>query len=173
VLSISPSNTVTLRDSSYNEYGTVSYVWNYGDGTNDSTGAGNSVHTYAMGGTDTITLIVCDSIQNGFSTCGCDTFSQIISFNVGISEIIGLNGVSLYPNPASNSCILEMNALESMEVSIDVNNILGAAIGTTKYQVVSGQNRLTLDLAGMASGMYTVTIRSANGTMTKKLDIIK
>jgi PKD repeat protein len=168
VLNVSPANTVTISDSSYNLYGAVHYYWNFGDGTGiDTTGSGTQVHTYGTPDLYTINLTVCDS-------CGCDTFSKVVQVNSdGISDINGLMDVNLYPNPASNTCTLEINASQNLELGIDVNNILGAVVQTRKWQVVSGENRMQLDVTDLASGMYTLTIRSSSGQAVRKLEIIK
>jgi PKD repeat protein len=168
VLSVSPGNTVTLKDSSYNEYGTTTYYWNFGDGSSiDTTVAGNSVHTYGVGAIYTISLTVCDS-------CGCDSMVKQVNVNAnGISEISGLGDVNLYPNPASNSCAINVTATENLDVNIEINNILGSRIKTQKWQLIAGENKLMLDLTDISSGMYTLTIRSQSGSLTRKLDIIK
>ena len=168
VLNVSPANTLTVKDSSYNLYGAVYYYWNFGDNTGiDTTGPGIQVHTYGVPDVYTVTLTVCDS-------CGCDTFSKVIHVNsTGISEIIGINDVNLYPNPASNNCIMSITASENMELGIDITNILGATIQTPKWQIVSGENKIVLNLSDIASGIYSVTIRSSSGLLTRKLDIVK
>ena len=153
VLNISPANTVTLKDSSYNEFGTTKYYWNFGDGSPvDTALAGNSVHTYGAGAIYTISLTVCDS-------CGCDSMVKQVNVNAnGISEISGLGDVT---------------ATETLDVNIEINNILGSRIKTQKWQLIAGENKLTIDLSDLSSGMYTLTIRSRSGSLTRKLDIIK
>jgi PKD repeat protein len=171
VLSISPSNTVTFKDSSYNLTDSVTYFWNFGDGSPvDTTGGGNQVYSYSQPGIYIVTLIV----QNDSSTCKPDTMTRSVNVNyTGIAPISGLNEVNLYPNPASNNCTIDISATQSMNVNIEISNILGATVQIEKWQIVSGENKLLLDLTDFASGMYTVTIRSSAGTLTKKLDIIK
>lgn len=164
VLNVSQANTVTIKDSSIRA---VHYYWNFGDSSAIDTISGNQVHTYAASGHYTIMLITCDS-------CGCDTFSRVVNVNAnGISEIDGLTDVNLYPNPASNSCTIRITASENADISIELTNILGATIQTSKAQISSGENKITMDLSTVLSGMYTLTIRSTNGILTRKLDIIK
>ena len=164
VLNVSQANMVTFKDSSYRA---VTYQWYFGDGTPADTVRGSSVHTYAQSGIYNVKLIVCDS-------CGCDTMSKQVNVNAnGITEINGLNDVNLFPNPASNKCTIVISATQEMEISLDISNMLGATVQNKKWQVNAGENKLDLDLSDMSSGMYTVTIRSASGILTKKLDIIK
>jgi hypothetical protein len=165
---VAPDNQVTFSDSSYNEYGTVTYVWNYGDTTLSYTAAaGGSVHTYANAGVYTVTLIVTDS-------CGSDTAIVVVDVNSdGIITISGLSNVMIYPNPASNNCVVRVSATQGMDANVEVDNMLGEMVQSHPWQISAGDNKLSLGLAGMASGMYTVVIRSSLGVMTKKLDIIK
>ena len=168
VINVSPYNTLTVKDSSYNLYGVVNYYWNFGDNTGiDTTGPGVQVHTYALPDVYTVTLTICDS-------CGCDTISKVIHVNsTGISEITGLNDVNVYPNPASNNCILDVVASEDMELNIELNNILGANVRTMKSHIISGENKITIDLTDVVSGMYTLTLNSTSGQLNRKLNIIK
>jgi len=165
VLNVSQANTVTFKDSSQNAH---LYTWYFGDGTSDTT-SGSQVHTYDSAGVFTVILIVRSS-----DSCVGDTFTKKVYVNsTGIIEIKGLNDVNLYPNPASNTCTIEVSATENLEASIEINNMLGATIQSGKWQIISGDNKIPLDLSGMASGIYTVAIHTPSGILTRKLDIIK
>jgi PKD repeat protein len=142
------------------------FFWNYGDNTN-STDSGSSVHTYGQAGLYTVTLIVCND------TCGCDTFTAQVSITVGINEIEGLSAVNLYPNPASTNCILSVTTADRTEAVITVNNTLGAIVATEKWELNAGKNDRNLDMSSMAAGMYTITLKTEAGTLTRKLNIIK
>jgi PKD repeat protein len=164
VLNVSQTNTVTIKDSSIRA---VHYYWTFGDGTATDTTPGNQAHTYANTGIYTIRLITCDS-------CGCDTFSRVVNVNAnGISEINGFTDVNLYPNPASNSSTISITSAESMDVILELNNMLGATVQSAKAQIVTGENRIVVDLSGVTAGIYTLTIRASTGALTRKLDVIK
>jgi hypothetical protein len=163
VLSITPANSVSFKDSSHNG---AHYLWSFGDG-DTSTTAGSIAHTYASHGIYTVKLIVCDS-------CGCDSITRVVNVNAtGILEISGLTDISLYPNPAANSCTIDMTVVENMDVIISLNDIIGTVIQADKWQLHTGSNKHNIDLSGVASGMYEVTITSASGTLTRKINIIK
>ena len=165
ILNITHSDIVTIRDSSQRG---SHYYWSYGDGTYDTTTtAGNNVHFYPTEGPYTIKLVVCSD------TCGCDSMSLLINVNTAINEMEGLSAIALQPNPASNMCMLHLNAAKNIDLAISITDMLGATVQSQKWQVVSGENKLTIDLTGLASGMYNVTMRSADGVTTRKLNIIK
>jgi PKD repeat protein len=163
VLSISGNNTVIFKDSSINA---TTSLWTFGDSSTSNL-SGTLVHTYAVGGIYTVKLVVCDS-------CGCDSITERINVNAtGIVEIKGLEAVSLYPNPTSNICTVDITATEDMDMSVSVVDMIGAVVQNDKWQLHSGDNKHNLDLTGAASGMYQVTLTSGSGTMTRKLNIIK
>ena len=164
VLSIS-NGTVTFRDSSRSA---THYTWSFGDSTTNST-AGSIVHTYTHSGTYTVRLTVCND-----SCVACDSMSLQVTVTVlGIAEISGLSDINLYPNPASNVCTIDVNAVEGMDLNVSVIDIIGSVLQSEKWQIHSGANKLNIDLTGVASGMYEITLTSGAGTMTRKLNIIK
>jgi hypothetical protein len=142
------------------------YFWNYGDNTT-STDSGSSVHTYSTSNIYTVTLIVCGD------TCGCDTITHTVNVNVGINEIAGISALSLYPNPAATSCNLSILSEERMAVTMTLTDMVGAVVGNDKWELAAGATMHSLDLSNMAAGMYTITLKTESGNLTRKLNIIK
>ncbi len=65
-------------ESSSDDYGIVNYTWTWGDGQTTSGGSGVSApsHTYATGGTKTITLVVTDAVGQTASDSHSVTVGQ-------------------------------------------------------------------------------------------------
>ncbi|WP_052600053.1 T9SS type A sorting domain-containing protein [Aureispira sp. CCB-QB1] len=77
---------------------------------------------------------------------------------VGIEDIESSENISLYPNPASNIVMIEMDNLQSVKV-VDVQG----------KEVLKSTNS-KIDISALKIGMYFVQITSNNGTIaTKKL----
>jgi hypothetical protein len=166
ILSITHGGLVTIKDSS-TYHGAATYHWDYGDGSSDTT-RGTNVHLYVPNNAMyTIRLIVCSD------TCGCDTFTQTINVNVGINDIQGVSTINIHPNPASDKCTIEVNTDRNNDVDMILTDIMGASVLSQKWVLISGENKLILDVSGLASGMYQVLLRSASGIATRKLNIIK
>lgn len=76
--------------------------------------------------------------------------------SIGINEVAGLKGVSIYPNPITG--VLHINTTKAEATMVEVRNMLGAVVKTGSFNGTMN----TIDLAGNAAGLYTVRI--GNGT---------
>jgi hypothetical protein len=80
---------------------------------------------------------------------------------------------SLAPNPASNEVIFQMAELsEAQEVTFELYNYLGQQVLRKAFGKVSYINE-RIDLGGVRSGMYIVSIKAGKQRMDKKLFISK
>ena len=119
-------NTSTV-DSTYSQAGSVSYLWDFGDGTSDTGQFPTHVYTQAGSYALCVTVIAVGQNANMVSTCKdtyCDTLTVdstgAISYknvnvvlNVYSPEQMNVEEnnnqyVSLYPNPSHGSALLEL-----------------------------------------------------------------
>jgi hypothetical protein len=82
--------------------------------------------------------------------------------NIGMAERTELSGVSMYPNPTVGG-LVNINATKADNHSVEVINALGETVHTARFNV-----NTTLDLSGLAKGVYTVRVRTATA-MTAQL----
>jgi hypothetical protein len=80
---------------------------------------------------------------------------------VGISPLAPDASVSLYPNPANSSFIVDYGSVNwsaVSELSLTVYNVLGAEV----YQVKLGDYTAIhkVDVSSFASGMYVVSLKN-------------
>jgi hypothetical protein len=90
---------------------------------------------------------------------------------VGISEngSSSVNNSYIYPNPAKNNATVKVNLVTNSKVQIQVLNTIGQVVKTTQSQGQTGANSIQVDLSGLASGIYLVSVKVDNATSTKKL----
>lgn len=114
-------------DSMYSQFGTTSYLWDFGDGTTDT--AQFPTHVYTTAGIYSLCVTVTGAAQSatGASTCShtyCDTVVIDSSGNVSYKNVnVVLNvyspeqmtleesnvqQVALYPNPSNGEAILQL-----------------------------------------------------------------
>ncbi|HTA60926.1 MAG TPA: T9SS type A sorting domain-containing protein [Bacteroidia bacterium] len=139
--------------------GASSYTWNFGDGATST--LVNPVHTYTATGNDTVALIA----TNG--PCVSTTTLTIVAGIAGIKTVNTANDVNIYPNPAQNNFTIEANTNgnKTMLFLFDVNGRL------VLNQFI--QDKTTVDVSGLNAGVYSLNITNNNGTLTKKLVIVK
>ena len=76
---------------------------------------------------------------------------------------------SLYPNPASGSVqVLNMNPSNPVS-SMELYGIPGNVIRS--WQVSGNQNLNSIDLTGIACGLYELRIKTDLGFVVKKLEV--
>ncbi|GAB3835807.1 DUF4394 domain-containing protein [Hymenobacter jeollabukensis] len=79
--------------------------------------------------------------------------------------------IGLYPNPARTQVTLQLPAsLAQQPVAVSVLNALGQQVLTRVLPATrSAQDALTLPLTGLAKGVYSVRLTTAQGIVTKRL----
>lgn len=155
-------SVVTFTNSST---GATSYNWNFGDASSSS--ATNPVHAYATNGTYTVTLIA----SNG--SCN-DTVSFIVSITVGIQELANINEARLYPNPANEVAILDLELSASSTVQAYIYDITGKLVNEVyKGELPAGKTTLTIDASNLEAGSYYTTVVTNGSRKTMKLIIVK
>lgn len=101
---------------------------------------------------------------------------QSISFEVthgvGVEEVLE-NKLSIFPNPASDMAVINLNLVESNNVVVELVNTLGQKVFAQSSMLNAGPNTLELPVDVLTTGMYFVNITIANETITEKLNIIK
>jgi len=143
--SFSGKDTVCLGDSiSITAKGGTTYAWQDGTTTATLTIMPDTTTTY------------CVSISNGI--CTKDTCRRVyVKVCEGIQNIEANSNISLYPNPADNSISLEFNSGINGNAKIDISDVTGRIISTRLLNSFSGK-QITMDVSGLASGMYFVKI---------------
>ena len=139
--------------------GAISYDWDFGDGTPNSS-AVNPTHTYATTGTYTVCLTVVNT--DGCSNTYCE---DVVINNVGVNEMGGDN-FGVYPTPATD--ILTVESVSVEDCSYEIVDLAGKTIsqGTIK----NGKNEINIEK--MLSGVYVIRI-AQEGTMFSQRIVIE
>lgn len=165
-------NTSTV-DSTYSQSGSVSYLWDFGDGTSDTGQFPTHVYTQAGSYALCVTVIAVGQNANMVSTCTdtyCDTLTVdstgAISYknvnvvlNVYSPEQMNVEEnnnqyVSLYPNPSHGSALLELEH----ESLILIYSMKGKLIRQWKSE--GGKELLPV----LAPGTYFVRIKDQSSS---------
>jgi hypothetical protein len=141
------------------------YSWDFGDG--NTSDVENPTHTYATTGNDetyTVTLIVSND-------CGADTVTTTVTVNKNSINDLKLNNTALklYPNPAQEIVTVQ-NASQYKMKQVAVFNMLGQEVLTLK---VNNTNQTNIDISKLNAGMYQVRIDFEEGSVSRKLEILK
>ena len=89
---------------------------------------------------------------------------------VGIHELSTQeNDISIYPNPSTNNFTLEFSSNANGMAELSIFSLLGEKVFTDKIKMNTGTNKTTLDLAGMARGVYVLRVNMGEKRYYKKI----
>ncbi|MBS1636601.1 MAG: choice-of-anchor J domain-containing protein [Bacteroidetes bacterium] len=93
---------------------------------------------------------------------------------VGVKEIAStVKSAVIFPNPATTSTNLMMDVNTSGNATISVINVLGEVVMTQSASLTAGQNNVTINTANLAEGTYNVIIATKEGSISKKLNVVR
>lgn len=136
------------------------YQWQKGGV--DIPGANNNSYTVSEDGTYTV------SVTNEY---GCTGVSDPITLSgVGLSDIVSVYGLSLFPNPVSHELYLQSKqAIKN--TGIKIINVLGQEVLAQQWMQVAANQSLKIDVSALQTGIYylniTVEGQSASFKFTK------
>jgi hypothetical protein len=184
--SVVPDSVIAGNYSAYNNStgtGTLSYLWDFGDGTNSTLQYPS--HQYAVPGQYVVCLTT--SATSGTATCSsfyCDSSSVqrvatgflMSQFNVIPPSIITSIKqqqkdlqLNAFPNPIADELTIEVNSLEA----IALNYTLVDALGRSILSGMLDQSSLTINTTQLSKGFYTLHITNKNGASCKDIKLAK
>ncbi|MDP2385231.1 MAG: PKD domain-containing protein [Bacteroidota bacterium] len=158
---------------------TMTYLWNFGDGTSSALPA--LTHNYAVPGNYIICLTITDT-ATGCSSTHCDSsafFSRPENANtIGSLVITAPLLVSLtenqsvfaetkvFPNPMAETSLVTFNSSLSANGKIEVVNVLGANVLSENVVIAKGNNEFKLNTSTLNNGIYYVNIIAENRVLS-------
>jgi len=92
------------------------------------------------------------------------------SCNLGIPGVeYNIRNLSLHPNPATGTATLRFDAASSGRGSVRFADVAGRVVRDTPFTYRAGNNEQILNLAGIAGGVYFVSISGDGNTVNTKL----
>ncbi|MBF25196.1 MAG: hypothetical protein CMP49_01580, partial [Flavobacteriales bacterium] len=88
----------------------------------------------------------------------------------GIEEDL-LNGLVIYPNPASDVLNIEFTSTLNQNVTIEFVNAIGQVISSSNYVVTNGLLDVELGLSEYSKGIYQINLVSDNTVVSKTIVI--
>ncbi|MEQ8706075.1 MAG: M12 family metallo-peptidase [Phaeodactylibacter sp.] len=127
---------------------------------------------YVHDGSDTPAdafLFTLENPDGGF--IGAETFNIIVDEDAVVNtqnEGIG-NNLSLFPNPTRDEVTLQLDRPVEQQAEVMLFNLQGQLLQQVRFP--SGARQMRLETADLPGGIYAVSLRTANGQLTKKLII--
>ena len=138
-----------------------SYLWDFG--VSQGNGVMDTViYSSQDNGIQTITLVVTNA-------CGSDTLTQSVNVNIDLAEFLVNNGVSIFPNPASNEVNVEFMDEFAGNANLRLIDIQGRIL---RSEIIKSQGSImvyNMDVSKIQKGSYIVAIELDGYWIYKKL----
>jgi hypothetical protein len=138
------------------------YLWKHN--STAISGAASASYTATASGSYTVSV----------SSNGCSSTSA--AYTIATCPIVtGLNTTTLsgefnvYPSPITSGMELELKGHASAHVEINITNMLGKRVWSGEENAIGDEYRKNIDISHLPSGIYFVTIKTANLTLLKKI----
>ncbi len=138
----------------------AAWNWTFGDGNLANTQ--NPTHAYAIDGTYTTKLVVT-------TTTGCvDSVSKsvIVTPGIGLNKLSNLNSVTVF---GTNGTI-NINSTSNLTANITVYALNGEKITSSK---MIEEKMISIDMNNYSAGLYLVIISNSEGSVAKKINLMK
>lgn len=95
-----------------------------------------------------------------------------LGYYLGLTENALHESVLTFPNPTSERLDIQAKGIQEI-YSVEIYDMNGALVRSVT-QIKSGMMNpfLTLDVTALAEGNYTLVLKTANGTISKKISVI-
>jgi hypothetical protein len=117
-----------------------------------------------------VKFVATSNNSNNFYLDNVNVGSNVVSVK---EEIAGVTSAHLFPNPTSDRATLSLMSPGDMGLNLTIINAIGQVMSQRTISVIAGANTISLETQGFAEGMYHVVLSSAEGTITRKLTVIK
>lgn len=146
--SSSSAGSTTVSFTYTGSSGVDSVRWEFGDGAMAS-GLSTS-HTYASAGTYGVSIVV-------YNACGIIVYyKEVTTGTTGIEDATSLSAVSIYPNPTTESVVIEG---AGMGTSVTLYNTIGQQVLSTTIT----QEKQSVNLSGISDGLYIIHFTTKEG----------
>ncbi|MEI6487765.1 MAG: GEVED domain-containing protein [Bacteroidota bacterium] len=151
-------------------YNASTYAWSPSTGLNATTGA-TVIASPTVSTTYTVT---------GTNDYGCSNTTTVFVEvdNVGIDEAtVSIADLNIYPNPAIDEFSIEFSTTLNSPIEINLYNTLGQKIWAKTLDGVGGtglrKHKLDVNTSTLAAGFYSIELTTTEGSISRKLVIVK
>jgi hypothetical protein len=101
------------------------------------------------------------------------------NINVGMAAGIStytssIMAVNVFPNPATDNTNINFTLAEASNVTITVYNLVGQQVKTESLgRLADGEHTFVLNTESLTTGLYFITMKVGNETITKKITITR
>jgi len=95
-------------------------------------------------------------------------------YTLNVNNVNAAANIALYPNPAKDAATLEFTLATTGNVQVTVVDVIGRTVASiANGNMNAGTQKVQINTADLAAGVYTVKISTDNGVSTERLTVVK
>ena len=98
---------------------------------------------------------------------GCEIESEVLTIAVSVDEINAIESLSIYPNPSTDLINVSID-ITSNNHELTIVDAQGAIVFSKRYTNLTS-NTLSVDVANLSSGIYSVLLKEGNAKKVARL----
>jgi hypothetical protein len=92
----------------------------------------------------------------------------------GIEDVESISNASLYPNPTNDNATLFFDLTDDTNINLEVVNMMGQQVVVRSFgEMLSGNHRVEIPASELTAGFYFINLRTQNGVVSSKLQVVK
>jgi Metallo-peptidase family M12/PKD-like domain/Secretion system C-terminal sorting domain len=152
----------------------VSYTWNVPTGAKINDGTVLSTSTTLTTTATAVTVNFATTAGNvrvrSTNACGSSSyFAKAITFNCRNAEISGSMELNIFPVPANEILNINFESATETNNSVRLINLIGKEVLVLSGKSVIGNNESTIDLTGIAPGIYFLEVINGDQKSIEKI----
>lgn len=89
----------------------------------------------------------------------------------GVNDLVNNANLNIYPNPSNTYVNLEFTLNTSSNVAISMTDITGKVVYNTQLNNLVGEQGYVINTSNLVNGIYNLTLKTTEGSITKKVTI--
>lgn len=92
-------------------------------------------------------------------------------YPTSVNNILKEENVNLFPNPSNDYLNLDFTLSQTSDIIIALNDITGKTVYSQSLNNLSGNQGLVINTSTFNNGIYTLTLKTKEGSITRKVSI--
>ena len=92
----------------------------------------------------------------------------------GIEEVESISNAALFPNPTNDNATMFFDLTDDTNINLEVVNMMGQQVFVKSFgEMLSGNHRVEIPASELNAGFYFVNLRTNDGVVSTKLQVVK
>jgi hypothetical protein len=97
-----------------------------------------------------------------------------LPLSTSLQENDGVSALNVWPNPANDQLFVSLSSERTIQAQIRLTDLTGRVVRTVATNgLAAGENRLVIDLNGLAEGMYQLSIAGEGAVRTVPVQVVR